>query len=211
MTVTELAERLKRPRGTVAYHVDILRRRRAAPGRADPPRPGGRRALLRAHGAHHHVPPAHARRVGVLQRRARRGRLRAARGEATGCLRHAAPRPHPCRARRGVRRPARRPVARVHRPAARRRPRVRTAHHAVPDHPTDRRRDRGRRHATRAAPRRAVLQAVLGQRRLEPRRRRRHRSPIPGWRRRSPATRCSSPSSWSPNGCRGWCSHSPPA
>ena len=83
MTVTELAERVE----TAAGHRRLPRRhpgrRRAAPGRAHPARPGCRRALLRAHGAHHHVPPAHARRVGVLRRSPRRGRLRAPRGEAT--------------------------------------------------------------------------------------------------------------------------------
>ena len=138
MTVTELAERLKRPRGTVAYHVDVLvdagllQVVRTRQVRAVDERFYGRTARTIMF---HQQTPGELPFFNDVLAEVDFERLEA---KDTGRLRHVAPRPHPVEPRRGVRRPARRPVARVHRPAARRRLRVRPAHHAVPDHPAGR-------------------------------------------------------------------------
>ncbi len=98
MTVTELAERLNRPRGTVAYHVDILvaagllqvvRTRRV---RAVDERYYGRTA--RTITFHQQTPGEMAFFSDVLAE-ADFERLEA---KQPGRLRHAAPRPHPGRA-----------------------------------------------------------------------------------------------------------------
>ena len=220
MTVTELAERLRRPKGSVAYHVEVL----VDAGllqivRTQKVRAVDERYYGRA-GTHDRAPSTTPGEMPFLGDVIAEVDLDRPEAEAPAGVFTLPPRPDPAPAGRGVRRPARRAGARVHRRAARAATSSTAStsacsrpSHGAPAHERASEHDRDgrptRRHADATAPTRLGPATTSCSRRASISNLGdgvSARSPTRGWRRRSPAIRCWSPSCSSRNDCRGSCS-----